>query len=43
MEHDAQWVMITKVESKDNKLIISNEKRQKFSLDLETLEVEKIK
>lgn len=43
MEQDVQWVMIVKVEMKDNKLIISNEKEQKFLLDLETLEVEKIK
>ncbi len=43
MEQDVQWVMIIKVEIKDNKLLISNENEQNFLLDLETLEIEKIK
>ncbi|MFH0854755.1 MAG: hypothetical protein V1891_04690 [bacterium] len=43
MEQDVQWVMIIKVEMEDNKLLISNENEQNFLLDLETLEIEKIK
>ncbi|MFH1692237.1 MAG: hypothetical protein ABIC68_06730 [Candidatus Omnitrophota bacterium] len=41
MEQDIQWVMITKIEMKDNKLLISNENEQNYLLDLETLEIEK--
>jgi hypothetical protein len=40
MEHDVQWVMITEVKEKNGKLLISNEKKEKFLLDLETLEVQ---
>jgi hypothetical protein len=42
-EHDVQWVMITEVKEENGKLIISNEKKEKFSLDLKTLKIKKIK
>jgi hypothetical protein len=41
LEQDVQWIMITDVKEKNGQLIISNEKKDIFSLDLKTLEVKK--
>lgn len=42
LEQDVQWVMITGIKEKNGRLIISNEKKQFFSLDLKSGEVKKI-
>lgn len=42
MEQDVQWVMITEIKEKGGELIISNEKKEKYSLDLKILKVKKL-
>jgi hypothetical protein len=43
MEHDVQWVMIKEVKEVNGKLIIFNEKKEKYSLDLKTLTIKNLK
>ena len=42
LEQDVQWVMITEIKEKSNKLLIHNEKKEIYSLDLKTLIVKKL-
>jgi hypothetical protein len=42
LERDVQLIMITEIKEKGNKLLIYNEKKEKYSLDLKTLKVKKL-
>jgi hypothetical protein len=42
LEADVQWVFITKLEFKDGKLIVTNERQERYSLDPKTREVKKL-
>ena len=43
LEEDVQWVFITALEIKDNRLLVTNEKNDQYTLDLKTKTVEKVK
>ena len=43
LEEDVQWVFITELAVQGNKLLVTNEKNDQYSLDLKTKAVEKVK
>ena len=42
LEEDVQWVFITKLERRDDKLLVTNEKNEKYLLDLKTHKVKRV-
>lgn len=43
LEEDVQWVFITALSIRDDVLTVTNEKGERFSLDLKTKKVERLK
>jgi hypothetical protein len=43
LEEDVQWVFITTLAVRDNTLVVTNEKKQQYSVDLKTKKIEKVK
>jgi hypothetical protein len=43
LEEDVQWVFISGLEIKGDKLIVNNEKSENYSMDLKTHKVEKLR
>ena len=43
LEQDVQWVFITELAVRDGKLLVTNEKGERYVVDLKTRKVEKVK
>jgi len=43
LEEDVQWVFITELAIRGNSLLVTNEKNERFTLDLKTKKIEKDK